>query len=165
MGLEEAHVRLMHQLNVETLGLPAIAVGAEVEVPLGPEDHAPVWSAMVAATRTWRGTRAHVNARLTSTPAPSGDGDAASPWELGVAIDRTLPLHHLLLGAEVGAVRRAGDVDATDWYTGVGLRWQWTMRTSLDAGVERTFATDRAWSMSFGVTTSFGIRSFTRGYR
>lgn len=165
LRLEEVHAGVLHQLNVETLSVPAIALGAEVDVPVGADGGSPEWSGLVAATRTWGGARTHLNARVTSARFHQGDAYAVTPWEVGLAVDRTLPLQHLLWGAELGVERHDAGAPRTAWYTGAGLRWQWTMRTSVDAGVTRHFDDGHRWAWSLGMSTGFGLRSFTRGYR
>ena len=165
LRVDAVHVRLIHQLNVETLQLPAIAIGGALDAPLVPGEHALVWSALAAATRTWGGTRTHLNVLLSSNPDGGAAVETVPPWELGVAADRTLPLRHILFGAELGAMPQGGRGTPIAWRSGAGVRWQWTMRSAVDAGIARTINGDRAWSASLGMSTAFGIRSFSRGYR
>ena len=107
-------VSLLHNLNVETQTLPALALVADVVLPaggLGPDRTYP--SVKAIATRTYSLLRFHANAQYTFSDrakdrASAGQGGTAgvvelSRWTTGIAVDKTLPLRSMLIGAEAFA--------------------------------------------------------------
>ncbi len=169
-GLE---VELLHQLNAETMGLPAFAVGAGVHLPVGPlapSRAVPVLRAL--ATRTLGWGRVHVNGAYTPGEAlPSDDPGAAEAnrWQAGLALDRTFPLRSLLVGAEVFAQAGLFDTAETEWRTSVGFRKQVTPRLAMDAGMGRRLSEGAAtWTVTLGGAYAFappGMPGFNRGGR
>lgn len=161
-SVESDHVilRVVHQLNVESLQFPAFAVGLQSAVPLNSADVD--WQGVLVATRTFGAVRVHANARGRLGPQA---GVGTSRWELGVAADRTMPMRHLLVGAEVVAVRPDIPRGQSVWRAGVGARWQWSVRTALDAGVSRTSGGDGEWQVTAGISTSTSLRFLLGGMR
>ncbi|MFN8571499.1 MAG: hypothetical protein U0132_05530 [Gemmatimonadaceae bacterium] len=152
--------RVVHQLNVESLQLPAFAVGLESSKSL--HSSGVVWQGLVAATRTVGAMRVHANVRGR---AGSRRDVSSDQWELGLAVDRTLPMRHLLVGAEVVAVRSSAATHESTWRGGIGARWQWNVRTSLDGGVARTSGPSGGWQVTAGVSTSVALRLLMGGMR
>lgn len=171
-GTGAVHVSVLHALNVETLGFPALAVHAAALIPagdLGPRRAYPTFG--VLATRTSSLGRLHLNADGTFGRRFAADDDRLSGsraaghedlarWKAGVAIDRALPLRSMLIGAEVVA-RQPLIADAdVDWHAGAGIRWQLNPRWALDGGLARTLGDDVEWSFTLGAARSFGLIRF-----
>ncbi len=113
-------VSMLHNLNVETEGLPAFGIAAEAVLPVGslaPDRLYP--SLKGIATRTFSFARFHLNARYTfgtgadeimgvpehvgGHPDVPAGVEEASRWMAGVAVDRTFPLRSMLLIADLYA--------------------------------------------------------------
>ncbi|HEX6316036.1 MAG TPA: hypothetical protein VFZ73_14295 [Gemmatimonadaceae bacterium] len=162
-GVGAVHLSVLHALNVETLGWPALAVNAAVAIPAG--DFGPQRSYATVgalATRTTSFGRLHVN--VDATPGPvlpdADDGPGLhdlSRWTAGVAVDRALPLRSLLVGAELVAQRPLHDDSEVEWRAATGVRWQVSPSWAFDAGVGRSFGDDREWSLTFGAARAFGL--------
>lgn len=168
-GLGALHVSMLHALNTETLGLPALALNAALSIPagsFGPRRAYPTLG--LIATRTTSLGRIHLNvdgtlgSELASDDSrlsgPRGVGyDDLSRWMAGVALDRTLPLRSMLLGAEV--VARQPLIEDADlvWQAAAGVRWQLAPQWALDAGVGRSLCEDAEWSITLGAARSFGL--------
>lgn len=158
-GLE---IGTLVSLNTETRTLPALAIAADVLLPVGglapDETYA---TAKGILTRTFTLARVHLNGAYTfgDEPAHGGAGHELSRWMAGGSIDRVLPLQSLLIGAEVVARQPMDELEELGWSTGAGLRWQYGPRLALDAGVHRVLTgDDRAWSVTFGAAYAFAIR-------
>lgn len=162
-GVGAVHVSLLHALNVETLGWPALALNASVAIPagdFGPERTYATFGAIATRTTAWG--RIHVNA--DGTPGPvldEADDDPAlhdvSRWTAGLAVDRAMPLRSLLVGAEVVAQEPLRDEGEVDWRVATGVRWQVSPNWAFDAGVGRTLGDEREWSLTFGAARAFGL--------
>lgn len=173
-GLAGVDVQLLHQLNAET-ALPGLAVAANVLLPaggLGPDRAYPSFKAIATRTASW--ARVHANAEVTVGPRLAADpGDAAATpgsgqvgagavelarWTAGVAVDRTLPLRSLLMGAEVYARQPLQLGEGVEWASTVGVRYQYSPRLALDGGVGRRLSGEnRGWYATVGSAYAFGL--------
>jgi hypothetical protein len=151
------HVALLHALNAETLLIPGLAVGVDAIFPAGGRraEHTH-GSVIVAATRTARLGRAHLN--FTQHIGPQDDVRADVPrWRAGLALDRPIPLRTMLVGAEVYAEEPLAG-GPLRWTAGAGLRWQLAPRLAFDAGVARiATGPERGWAFTFGHAIEFGL--------
>ena len=162
-GLAGLDLSILHNLNVETTTLPALALAVESVLPVGSQAPDDAYASLKAVlTRTYRFARFHVNGRWTWGPSPTAEGEAdeLSRWQSGVAVDRTFPLRSALLIA-AATVERPLDPDADlRWRAEGGVRYQWSPKLALDAGIaKRLTGTDRSWSVTFGAAYAFAIRS------
>lgn len=166
----------LHTLNAETR-LPALALAADVVLPvggLGPSRAIP--SVKAIATRTLPWGRVHANAQMTFadrdsvTSASLSGGTPAnaefSRWMAGIAVDRTLPLHALLVTAEVVASDPLARGGARRWDVAAGARSQLSPRIALDAGAGYRLAGDDAgWFITTGAAVAIGMPWNRRGAR
>lgn len=163
-GIGGVDVSVLHNLNAETSGLPALAVAAEAVMPIGA--HAPdriYPSVKGIATRTYRFARFHLNGAYTFGSAP-GEPDVevgeTSRWMAGVAVDKTFPLRSALLIADVFVEQPLHEEDVLQWTAEVGTRYQLNPYFALDAGVGRRFTGDeQGWFFTFGAARAFAIRA------
>ncbi|MSR35891.1 MAG: hypothetical protein EXR95_04485 [Gemmatimonadetes bacterium] len=184
-GLAGIEISALHNLNVETAGLPALGVAIEGLLPVGslaPDD--PYASLKGIATRTYRFARIHLNGRWTwgaeprethHVPGASSSeitpmhplshhadsrSDELSRWLVGAAIDKTFPLKASLVTASAYVEQPLERADDLRWVTEAGLRYQWSPRLAVDAGVAKKLTgDDRPWSVTFGAAYAFAIRS------
>lgn len=180
-GVAGLDVSLLHNLNVETSGIPAVGIRASVLAPVGslaPDRAYPSLQGML--TRTYRWARFHVNGEYTfgkspasreggasslATAAVESGGPELSRWLAGAAIDRTFPLRSLLLTGEVYAQQPIHSEEDVEWNAGAGLRYQVSPNIALDGGIgKRLTGTDRSWFATFGVARVFGLRSLMPGH-
>lgn len=161
-GIGAVHVSMLHALNVETLGWPALALNASVAIPagdFGPERTYATFGAIATRTTAWG--RIHLNADGTPGPVLDETDDGSlhdvSRWMAGLAVDRAIPLRSLLVGAEVVAQKPLRDVGDVDWRVATGVRWQVSPHWAFDAGVGRTLGDEREWSLTFGAARAFGL--------
>lgn len=162
-GLAGVEVAAFHNLNVETRTLPALAVAADVLLPVGGLAPDATYTSLTGiATRTFSWARFHVNGQYTFGDEP-GDGDAvgeASRWMAGIAVDRTFPLRSMLVTADVFAEQPLDDDAALAWTAEAGVRYQTSPQFNIDLGVGRRFAgDDQAWFLTFGAAHAFALRS------
>lgn len=166
-GLAGVEVGIFHNLNVETT-IPALALAAEAIIAAGPLAPDRTYaSAKAVATKTFPWARFHVNGQYTFGDEPaamvSAGGHEISRWMAGVAIDRTMPLRSLLLTGEVVARQPIHADDDIAWDAGTGLRYQYSPRVALDAGIARQLTGDeRAWSLTLGAAYAFGLAWYPR---
>jgi hypothetical protein len=160
-GIAGVGVAVLHNLNVETTTLPALAIAADATFPvgsLGPDDTYASLKAM--ATRTFGTTRFHLNGEYTFGPDPDAGDDAgeASRWMAGLAADRTLPLRSLLLTAGAFAEEPLrGDLR---WSAEAGFRYQLSPTFNIDGGIGRVLTgDDQGWYVTFGTAYAFALRS------
>ena len=163
-GLE---VSLLHNLNVETETVPALAIAADALIPaggLGPDRVYPSVKGLVTRTYSW--LRFHGNAQYTfsdrSKDAGSESGGVAelSRWVAGLAVDKTLPLRSMLIGAEAFARQPIVPGTAVEWNAGAGIRYQLAPQFAIDGGVgTRLTGDERGWYVTFGTAYAFGVRS------
>lgn len=159
-GLAGIEIGVLHNLNVETRTLPALAIAAEALLPvgsLGPDD---VYTSLKGiATRTLSWARFHVNGQYTFGPDAAEAGEA-SRWMAGIAIDRALPLRSLLLTADVFAEQPLDDGAPLGWTGEAGFRYQTSPQFNIDAGLGRRFAGDgQGWFVTFGAAHAFAVRN------
>jgi hypothetical protein len=162
-GLAGIELSAFHNLNVETLGLPAFGIRADVMLPVGSLAGAGMYPSVTGiATRTFTWARFHVNGEYGLGDGPEAgerEHHAASRWLAGLAIDRTFPLMAMLIIGDVHA-RQPLDAGAeVEWNAGAGARYQVNPYLALDAGVGRRFTGDAGWYFTFGSAYHVGVRS------
>ncbi|HEX6912394.1 MAG TPA: hypothetical protein VF142_18460 [Longimicrobium sp.] len=158
-GLAGIEIAALHNLNVETRTLPALAVAAEVHLPVGPLAPDETYTSLKGiATRTFSFVRVHVNGQYTFGPEADDAGEA-SRWMAGVAVDRTLPLRSLLLTADVFAEQPLDDGAELAWTAEAGFRYQTSPQFNIDAGIGRRFTGEQGWFLTFGAAHAFALRS------
>lgn len=162
-GLAGIEVGALHNLNVETRGVPALGVRAGLLLPVGSLAPEEVYSSVAGLlTRTFRWARFHVNAEYTFGSEPDAAGPAGhdlSRWMAGVAVDRTFPLRSLLVIADLHASQPLHQEEDVQWTAETGMRYQHGPRLALDAGVGRRFTGEGAWFLTFGTAYQFALRS------
>ena len=167
-------IGVFHQLNSESLTLPAMALRLDALLPAGGFGPARTYTTVGAlATRSFdEGLRAHVNANWTIGDATSGAGGAAAAagareitrWTAGVAVDRTFVLESLLVGAEFVLRQPITPGASKDWSVGAGARMQLDPRWVLDLGLgRRTSDTDASWYATVGGAYALGWRWMSVG--
>jgi hypothetical protein len=166
-GLAGIEIAALHNLNVETAGLPAFGLGASVLLPVGglAPDRA-YTSVKGIATRTFSWARFHVNGEYTlgSEPDAGDEVGEASRWMAGIAVDRTMPLRSLLVTADVFAEQPIHDDEELTWTAETGLRYQTSPQFNIDLGVGKRFAGgEQGWFFTFGAARAFAIRSLMPG--
>jgi hypothetical protein len=164
-GIAGLELSVLHALNAET-SIPALAIAADFHVPvgsLGGDDAYGTFKGIVTRTLPW--ARFHANAQFTLGPTlrsggtPGVAGSDVSRWLTGVAVDKTFPLHSLLVSAETFAEKPVADQASVAWSAGTGMRYQLTPRWALDAGVGRRLTgDDRAWYVTLGSAFTLGVR-------
>lgn len=156
-------ISALHNLNVETTGLPAFALAADVIVPVGSFAPDALYPSLKAiATRTYHFARFHLNGQYTfgSTPDPFEQTGEASRWMAGVAVDRAFPLNAALLIADVYVEQPLHDGTDPEWTIEAGTRYQLDPYFALDAGIGRRISgSERGWFVTFGLARAFAIRS------
>lgn len=174
-GVAGLDVELMHNLNVESLALPAMTIGVSSLLPVG--DLGPRFAygrVKGIATRTLGlAGRLHVNVEATAGPRANRltgatGGTTAGPsglelarWMAGAAFDRAIPARSVLLMAETYARRPLDPARPLEWTAGGGLRWQVGPQLVFDAAAGRRFTgTEQAWYLTIGTAYAFGIARF-----
>jgi hypothetical protein len=162
-GLAGIEVAALHNLNVETRTLPALAVGAEVLLPVGGVAPDRAYTSLKGiATRTFSWARFHVNGQYTlGSDAEEGDEvGEASRWMAGIAMDRTFPLRSLLVTADIFAEQPLVEDEELAWTAEGGFRYQTSPQFNIDFGVGRRFAGgEQGWFLTFGAAHAFALRS------
>lgn len=166
-GLAGIDIAALHNLNVETATLPALAVAADVSLPVGGRAADGTYASVKGiATRTFAFARFHVNGQYTFGDEP-GEGEKAgeaSRWMAGLAVDRAFPLRSLLAIADVFAEQPLHDGESLRWTGEVGLRYQTSPQFNLDLGVGRRFAgSEQGWLFTVGLAHAFAVRSLMPG--
>lgn len=170
-GAAGIEISVLHNLNTETETLPALAIVGDVLAPaggLGPDRAYP--SVKAIATRTYSWLRFHVNGQYTFGKEPgvatgtsvTGTGGIAelSRWWGGIAVDKTLPLRSMLIGAETYARQPIVPGEKVQWNAGTGIRYQLSPEWAIDGGIGgRLTGDDRGWYATFGTAYAFGLRS------
>lgn len=166
-GVAGVEFGIFHNLNVETR-IPALALGADVLLPVGRfgPDHA-YTSARAIATKTFSFARFHVNGQYTfgaePDPLRAAGAHELSRWLAGVAVDRTFPLRSMLITGELVAHQPLHAAEDLGWNAGAGIRYQYSPRVALDAGIGRQLTGgERAWSFTFGSAYAFGLPWYPR---
>ncbi|MEX2284128.1 MAG: hypothetical protein WEE89_16700 [Gemmatimonadota bacterium] len=164
-GLAGIDVSMLYNLNVETAGLPAMAIATELALPVGGLAADQAYASFKGiATRTYRWIRFQVNGSATLGPTPSPGDDIGveevSRWLAGLAIDRTFPLRSTLITAEIYARDPITADSEVEWNAGAGLRKQLTPRLAIDGGIgKRLTGDDPSWFFTFGTAYAFAVRS------
>ena|SRR5690348_5417004 len=167
-GVSGVEISALHALNAET-SVPALAIAADVLLPVGPLGGDVAYGTVKGLmTRTLRWARVHANAQYSAGPTVSGPNQAASRastgtdisrWLAGIAVDKTFPLHSLLVSAESFAERPIASGAAVAWTAGTGVRYQLTPRWAMDGGFGRRFTGDaRSWYVTLGSAYGLGLR-------
>lgn len=162
-ALAGIHLSALHNLNMETSSLPALAVAADVTLPaggLGP-DRAYA-SVKGIATRTLPWARFHLNGQYTfgADPAVGENAGEASRWMAGIAVDHTYPFKSTLLIADVFAEKPLGTGADLAWTAETGMRYQTSPQFNIDVGIGRRFAGENeGWFVTFGMSHAFALRS------
>jgi hypothetical protein len=167
-GAAGIELSMLHNLNTETAGLPALGIAAHALLPagaFGPERVIPSVTALV--TRTFARVRVHVNGQYTIADAgDAGDALELSQWLAGVALDRTMPLRSMLVTAEAYAEEPFHEGEPIAWTIGAGVRAQRSPRLAVDAGVgRRVTGPDTGWYVTAGAAYAFAIRALMPGDR
>ncbi|HLM67920.1 MAG TPA: hypothetical protein VK358_10345 [Longimicrobium sp.] len=162
-GLAGIEIAALHNLNVETRTLPALAVAADVLLPVGGLAPDQAYASLKGiATRTFPFARVHLNGQYTFGD-DAGEGEdvgEASRWMAGIAVDRTFPLRSILLTADVFAEQSLHDGADLAWTTEAGFRYQSSPQFNVDFGMGRRFTgEDRGWFLTFGAAHAFAVRS------
>lgn len=162
-GLSGIDVSVLHNLNVETSGLPAFAVAADVLLPVGGLAPDGVYPSLKGiATRTFSFARFHANGQYTlgSTPDAGEGAGEASRWMAGVAVDKTFPLRSMLVIGDVYVEQPLHEEEDLAWTAEAGVRYQLDPYFALDAGFGRRLTGDeQGWFVTFGAARAFAIRS------
>ena len=182
-GVAGLEVSLMHNLNIETRTIPALGLRVDVLTPVGPRAPDRTYATLTGMlTRTFRALRIHINGQITAgatptlVPLPSSrvsgrvddpgeNAEGLSRWLAGMAIDKTFPLHSVLLTAELFARRPLVDtIDDMELIAGAGTRVQLSPTLALDLGVGRRLdQRGGPWHVTFGTAYAFSVRSLMPG--
>lgn len=161
VGLAGVELSALHNLNVET-SIPALAIVADVLLPaggFGPESAYPSVKGIATKTFTWM--RFHANGQYTfgdATDAGTSGAVHLSRWVAGLAADKTFPLRSVLLTGEVVAEQPLEETEAVEWSAATGIRYQWSPRWAVDAGVGLRLSTEsRPWFVTVGSAYAFGL--------
>lgn len=182
-GVAGLNLSAMHNLNVETEGLPALGIRADVLAPVGNLAADRAYASLTGmATRTYRFARFHVNGQYTFGAASSttttgttgttvttlgGSGAIeASRWLAGAAIDKTFPLQSTLITAELYGRKPLLSSEDVEYSVGTGTRFQVSPTLALDGGFGRRLnGPGQGWFVTFGTAYAFGVRSLLPGGR
>lgn len=163
-GLAGIELSALYNLNNETRTLPALAIAADVLLPvggLGPDRAYPTLKGI--ATRTFSRARFHANAEYTLGPDADEVGEA-SRWMAGIAVDRTFPIRSILVTADLFAEQALDPEESLSWTAEAGLRYQTSPQFNVDLGIGRRFAGDeQGWSFTVGVAHAFALRTLLPG--
>jgi hypothetical protein len=170
-GLAGIELSAFHNLNIETLTLPALGIRGDVMLPVGNLSGDRTFASLTGLlTRSYPWARFHVNAQYTFGSAPEvGTGDVVphevSRWLAGVAVDRVFPLDAYLLIADVYAQQPLHAEDPVEWNAGAGIRYQVNPFLAVDAGIGRRLTGDPVWYFTFGSAYHLGFRALMPGVR
>lgn len=174
-GVAGLELSAMHNLNMETEGLPALGVRADVLAPVGTLGPDHVYSSVTGmVTRTYRWARFHANGQYTFGAAPLISATGAvrssavdvSRWLIGGAVDKAFPLRSRLITAELYARKPLVSAEAVEFTVGAGHRLQLTPTLAVDGGFGRRLnGPEQGWYVTFGSAYAFGIRSLFPGGR
>ena len=176
-GIAGLDFSVMHNFNVETEGLPALALRADVLAPVGNLAADRAYSSLTGiATRTYSWARFHVNGQYTfgASPATSGAGTTlggpgaldVSRWFAGAAIDKAYPLSSVLVTAELYGRKPLNSNEAVEYTAGIGTRFQLSPTLALDGGFGRRLnGPEQGWYVTFGSAYAFSIPALFPGSR
>lgn len=163
-GLAGLDVSVLHNLNVETAGLPAFGVVAQALLPVGALAPDNVYVSLRGlATRTYTWARFHLNGQYTfGRGGGVRTGETVvelSRWLAGVAADRTFPLRSTLITAELYVRDPLAENTDVELNAAGGIRYQLGPQLALDGGLGRRLTgDDQSWFVTFGAAYAFGIR-------
>ena len=159
-GLAGLRLHGLYNFNTESRSLPAVALRADLAVPVGAlaGDVARV-TLKAIATRSWGLTRGHVNAAWSfGSDAGLTEAGAAARWSGSLAVDRTLFRSSLLLVVE-GLVEQEVRGAPTAVVLSGGARWQRSPTVVLDVGISRRVtSTGPNFGATVGVSRAFAVR-------
>ena len=176
-GIAGLDFSVMHNFNVETEGLPALALRADVLAPVGNLAADRAYSSLTGmATRTYSWARFHVNGQYTfgASPAAPGAGTTlggpgaleVSRWFAGAAIDKAYPLSSYLVTAEFYGRKPLNSNEAVEYTAGTGTRFQVSPTLALDGGFGRRLnGPEQGWYVTFGSAYAFSIPALFPGSR
>ena len=165
-GIAGLDLSVMHNLNVETEGWPALGIRADLLASVGSLAAKRAYPSITGiATRTYRRARVHVNATYTAgasldpvTASRELGAAEVSRWLIGGAIDKTFPLRSTLVTGEFYGRKPLIDGEAVEYTTGVGTRHQVSPTLALDAGVGRRLNGEApGWYVTFGSAYAFSL--------
>lgn len=165
LGVAGIDLGIFHNLNAET-DLPAFALGGSVLLPAGSIAPEQAYASItLIGTRSFSVGRLHANAEYTFG-GDTRDTDSANAthgtnrWLAGIAIDKPLPLHSLLLVADVYAAQAVIEDARVSWNAEAGFRYQINPAIAIDAGVGKELRSEhQGWFVTFGTAYAFGLRS------
>lgn len=170
-GLSALELSAFHNLNIETLTLPALGVRGDVVLPVGNLAGEGTFASVTGlATRSFPWARFHVNAKYTFGSAPEEGSDAEPPhgvsrWLAGVAVDRVFPLDAWLMIADLYAQQPLHAGDPVEWNAGAGIRYQVNPFLAVDVGAGRRLTGEPTWYFTFGSAYHLGFRALMPGIR
>lgn len=165
-GLAGPRLFALYNVNTEGRWLPALAVRADLAVPLGnlADDNAQL-AVKGIATRSWGLTRVHVNGAVTFGAGAARPVDVAeSKWAVSFAADRTLLRQSLLLVGELG-IFKAMSGAPTEVTAAGGVRYQLTPTMVLDAGISRRLVANAGpdLGLTVGLSHAFALAGLLPG--
>lgn len=167
LGAAGVEMSVLHNLNTETRTLPALALAADLVLPVGSFAPDRVYPSVKGiATRTLSWARFHVNGQYTFGAAPGEESvvpTETSRWLAGVAVDRTFPIRSMLLIADFYASQPMHEDEDIELNAGAGVRYQLSPQFALDGGVGKHLNGDGGWFVTFGTAYAFAVRSLIPG--
>ena len=158
-GLAGLNVFGLYNFNTEGPALPAIALAADLALPVGSlaGDQARI-NLRAIATRSWGLTRLHVNAGGSFGSEDRLGVEIAPRWNISVAADRTFFRESLLLAGEL-LTQRVVDGAPVEVNAAIGGRYQLSPTLVLDGGVARRLRADAGpdYEITFGLSYAFGL--------
>jgi len=159
-GLAGIQPFVLYNFNTEGRWLPALALRADANLPIGPLGGEGTRGTLRAiATRSWGLTRLHLNVLRGFGPETGlSVAEPARRSSYSAAIDRTMLRRSMLAAAEIVVSREASGVPV-EVNVGVGARWQRTPTTVLDFGITRRLrATGPDIGLTIGLSHTFALR-------
>jgi hypothetical protein len=164
VGVGGATIGVLYNFNVETR-IPALALSGNIDLPFGGLASNRGYGSIAAlATRSLPAVRLHLNAELGIGSRGDADDERGvldgerTRWAVGLAADRAVPLHSLLLMGEIVVREPLHEPGETEWSTLAGVRYQLTPRLVGDAGAGYRFTgPEPGWALTAGVTLSLGL--------
>jgi hypothetical protein len=156
-----------YNLNTEGTTLPALALRADVALPIGALAGDAARVALTGiATRSWGRTRAHLNGAIGLGADDSAAVEGVPDWAASVAVDRTFLRRSLLVIGELGA-RQAASGAPTEVSLALGGRLQLTPTVVLDAGLERRLTSQAGddLGLTIGLSHAFALAGLMRDDR